>query len=75
MSQQEIIDLLQKEKEPLTRSQIADLLEQDRIKISHILKKLIEQNLVDFIEFDRIETSRRTNQKVDRRTRFYFYCC
>jgi Mn-dependent DtxR family transcriptional regulator len=75
MGQQDILTLLQKEKEPLTRSQIAELLEQDRIKISHLLNKLIAQNLVDFIEYDRIETSRRTNQKVDRRTRFYFYCC
>lgn len=72
MSQVEILELLQKSDEPLTRTQIAEQLGQDRIKVSHLLQKLIKCNDITFVEYDRHETSKRTNMKIDRRTRFYF---
>lgn len=72
MSQQQILDLLQKKKEPLSRSQIAEQLNQDPIKVSHLLCKLIDTNEISFKEFDRHKASEMNNVTVYRRTRFYF---
>jgi Mn-dependent DtxR family transcriptional regulator len=72
MSQQEIYDLLKEEEEPLTRSQIAERLNQDLTKVSHILSKLLEHAEIEAIEYSGEETTIKLNKKVCRRTRFYF---
>lgn len=72
MSQQEIIDLLEKKGE-LSRIQIAKELKQDPIKVSHHLKKLIDIEEVSFTEYDREETAQRLiGIRSCRRTRFYY---
>lgn len=53
MGQQEIIELLEKQTEPLSRSQICNFLGEPGSKISHIINKLLEQGEVKSIEIDR----------------------
>jgi predicted transcriptional regulator len=53
MGQGEIIELLEKLRRPLSRTEIAQLLEQDVTNISHHLKKLITHHEIKIVELNR----------------------
>ena len=73
MSQEEVIDLLQKMKEPIAVSDIAKMIEDDAYKISKELNKMLKYNEVNFIEIDRFEAMKKYNCK--RRMRLWFINC
>lgn len=69
MSQQEIIDLLENTKEPLTLSQICLNLCQDKAKVSRPLKKLIHYKEISYTEIDHTEAKKYGSK---RRMRLYY---
>ena len=69
---QEIVDFLKTCTEPVTRKQIAEGLEWNPERVSHILKKLLKFNEVNFIEHDRNNASKLVGYILTRRTRFFF---
>ena len=70
MSQQDVIKILGKMKEPLSVSDIARLIDDDVYKISKELTKMLKYNEVAFIEIDRFEAMEKYNCK--RRMRLWF---
>lgn len=68
----EVVDFLKTCDKPVTRKQIADNLEWDPVRVSHILKKLLKYNEVDFIEHNRNNASELAGYILTRRTRFFF---
>ena len=71
MSQQEIIEVLEKHKnKPFTRSEIAALLEIGVTAVSHALKSLVDNNEVKIIEIGREEAMKKYRCK--RRIRLYY---
>lgn len=69
---QEIVDFLKTCDKPVTRKQIADCLEWNPERVSHILKKLLKFNEVDFIEHNQNNASKLVGYILTRRTRFFF---
>ncbi len=72
IGQAEIIEFLKTCEEPVTRKQIADGIECDPIKVSHLLKCLLKFREVDFIEHPSEEASKLVGYILLRRTRFFF---
>lgn len=72
MGQGEVIDFLKECEEPVTRRQIAEGIDCDPIKVSHILPKLLKSREVDFIEYAREKASKLVGYMLLRRTRFFF---
>lgn len=72
IGQAEVIDFLKSCDKPVTRKQIAEALDCDPIKISHILKNLLKFAEVDFIEHPRDIASDLVGYVLLRRTRFFF---
>lgn len=69
MSQEEIIQLLEQKREPLTLSSICNCLNQDKAKINKQLRKLIHYKEVSYTEIDHTE-ARKFGSK--RRMRLYY---
>lgn len=72
IGQAEIIDFLKTCDDPVTRKQIAEGLDCDPVKVSHILRDLLKFNEVDFIEYPREQASELVGYILLRRTRFFF---
>lgn len=73
MGQDEILDCLKKYKKPVSRRQIAEDLDWDPVKVSHLIKKLLKQNSVKCVEYDRIQSGKLLGlNRAFRRTRFYY---
>lgn len=72
MGQGEVIDFLKECEEPVTRRQIAEGIDSDPIKVSHILTNLLKFKEVDFIEHAREKASDLVGYMLLRRTRFFF---
>ncbi len=72
IGQAEIIDFLKECEKPMTRKQIADGLDYDPVKVSHILRDLLKFKEVDFIEHARDIASELVGYVLLRRTRFFF---
>ena len=72
MGQGEVIDFLKECEEPVTRTQIAEGIDSDPIKVSHILTNLLRFKEVDFIEHAREKASELVGYILLRRTRFFF---
>lgn len=76
MGQDEIIKLLKKENRPMSRSEIAKILNSPPEKISHIIQRMLKYNDIECIELDREQSNKilkaRISIKVQRRTRFYY---
>ena len=70
MSQSEIIDLLEKESEPLSVGEISKLLNDNQKKISKCLASMLKYNEVCFVEIDRLEAMKIHNCK--HRMRLWF---
>lgn len=69
MGQAEVIDLLEKIGEPLSRTEIASLLGENPLKISECIRKLLLIGDIDSIEIDRKIAMKKYNSK--RRLRIY----
>ena len=72
IGQSDIINFLETCDYPVTRKQIADGLDCDPIKVSHILRDLLKFKEVDFIEHPREKASELVGYILLRRTRFFF---
>ena len=72
MGQIDIILLLEKEKKPLSRKEISDLLKERPQKITNLLKDLIDGKDICFIEIDRNEAQKKYGNNIKRRMRLYF---
>lgn len=73
LGQGEIIDCLRKHKEPISRRQIADELDWDVVKVSHLIKKMLENGGIKCIELDRFQSGKKLGlDRAFRRTRFYY---
>jgi len=72
IGQAEVIDFLKECEKPVTRKEIADGLDCDPIKVSHILQDLLKFKEVDFIEQPRDKASKLVGYYLSRRTRFFF---
>jgi len=70
MSQSEIIDLLEKEEEPLSVGEISKLLDDNQKKVSRCLASMLKYHEVCFIEIDRIEAMK--NHHCKKRMRLWF---
>jgi len=72
MGQEEIINLLEKAKTPLSRTQIAEMLKETPIKISLLIKRIFKDphTEVKCIEINRLQAMKFYNCK--RRMRLYF---
>jgi len=73
LGQDEIIRCLEKHKKPISRKQIAEEVMYDVIKVSHLIKKLLNKNEIKCIELDRIQAGIMLKlNRPFRRTRFYY---
>lgn len=73
MGQEEILDFLKKQEKPLSRGQIAIGLDYDEIKVSHLIRKLLNQNEIKSIEISRYEAKKILGDNSPcRRCRIYF---
>lgn len=74
MGQKEVMDVLKESKTPLSRSQIAELLDSQPIKVSITLRTLLKYKDIECVELDRFQAAKVLGWKVPiRRVRFY-YC-
>ena len=53
MGQSDILEVLEKAKEPLSRGQIAQILNFDLVKVSHSISRLIKARDIKVIEINR----------------------
>jgi len=73
MGQEDIYNVLKKHNKPLTRTQIAEELNEHPCKISKIIKKLLLHNEIKCIEISRLEAQTLlNNQNHKRRLRLYY---
>jgi DNA-binding transcriptional ArsR family regulator len=73
MSASEIIDLLEKEKKPLSRREIAEKIDATPCRVSHHLKKLVIHKEVQVLEISRFDAKIYfKNNAPSRRMRLYF---
>lgn len=70
MSQEEIIEVLEKEKRPMSRGEIAFALQKDALKITHQLAQLLKFSEIKCIEIDRFEAKKRF--RCNRRMFLYY---
>ena len=70
MSQEEVIRILEKVKKPLSRTEIAKILNKDLINISHSIARLIKGHQIKIIEIDREQAMIEFHCK--RRMRLYY---
>lgn len=70
MGQQEVIEILQKAKKPLSRTEIAERLNETAIKISILIRRMLKYGEVKCIEINRKQALKYYNCK--RRMRIYY---
>lgn len=71
MGQGEVIEFLQKQKEPLSSGEIAYFMKEPPSKISRIISKLLEFSEIEYVEIDRKESMKRVGSR--RRILLYYY--
>ena len=73
IGQAEVVKCLEKHDKPISRKQIAEELGYDVIKVSHTVKKLLDNDDIKCIELDRIQAGEMLKLgRPFRRTRFYY---
>lgn len=73
LGQGEIIKCLEKHKAPISRREIAEEIGDDVVKVSHLIRKLMDKKEVKCIEVDRVQAGKMLGLKSPfRRTRFYY---
>lgn len=70
MSQSNIIELLEKESEPLSMGEIADMLKANYSKVVKDINKMIKYKEIKYLEIDRLEAMKKYHCR--RRMRLYF---
>lgn len=70
MGQQKVIDILEKAEKPLSRSEIAKLLDERNEKVSLWIKKMLRYNEIKCMEINRVQAKKHYNCK--RRMRIYY---
>jgi len=70
--QAEVIKFLESCDSPVSRTQIAEALDENAIKISHALARLIRWSEVEFVEYSGEKMKELVGYSPGRRTRFYF---
>ncbi len=70
MGQAEVMELLEKMKEPLSRTDIANILKENTITVSHALQRLISYNEVKVIEISGEQAL--VKYKCKKRMRLYY---
>lgn len=70
MAQEEVIQILKKENKPLSRTEIADKLGMDKLRVSHAIQRLEKGNDIKIIEINRQQAMERYHCK--RRMRLYY---
>ena len=69
MTQEEVYDVLKKEKRPLSRGEIAKILKDDPTHVSHSINKLIKSHYIKIIEINQHQARKYGCQ---RRMRLYY---
>ena len=73
MSSSDILEILEKEKKPLSRREIAELINDTPCYVSHHLKKLVLHNEVKIVEITRTQAKIFFKEKApSRRMRLYY---
>lgn len=72
MGQGEVIKFLEGCNKPLSRKQIAEAMNEDPIKISHIIRNLLRWGEIEFVEYTGEKVFRVAGYVTGRRTRFFF---
>lgn len=72
MGQADVIKFLEGCNKPVSRKQIAEGLQEEAIKISHILANLLRWAEIEFIEYSGEMVQKLAGYSSGRRTRFYF---
>ncbi len=73
MGQDEVLQCLEKQKEPISRSEIAKELGCEPISVSHAIKKLLNKEEIKCIELDRVQAGLKLGMdRPFRRMRFYY---
>ncbi len=73
LGQDEIIKCLEKHNKPISRKEIAKQTDYDVVKVSHLIKKLLNKEEIKCIELDRIQAGKMLGLgRSFRRTRFYY---
>lgn len=70
MGQSEILDILEREKKPLSRTQIAKFLHQDVTLVSRVIARMIKNESVKIVEISREQAKVMFNCR--RRMRMYY---
>jgi DNA-binding transcriptional regulator LsrR (DeoR family) len=73
MSQEEVINILEKFNKPLSRTEIATTLNISVIRVSHALKRLTKSREVKIIELTREQAAEHYGACHKRRMRLYYY--
>jgi len=72
VGQTEVIKFLESCENPVSRKQIAEAMEENAIKISHILADLLRWSEIEFVEYTGDQVKKIAGYSPGRRTRFYF---
>ena len=74
MSQQDVLKVLEKEKKPLSRSEIAEKLNQSVILVSSNIRELLKNRDIKAIEIDRHQAKEhfQGTKSIKRRMRLYY---
>ena len=70
MTQEEVYEVLKKEKRPLSRAEIAKLLNDDPTHVSHSINRLIKSKYIKIIEINQYQAMEKYNCR--RRMRLYY---
>ena len=70
MGQSEVLDILEKYKKPLSRTDIATMLEQDLVMVSHAIARLVKSHEIKIIEINSEQALKL--YKCKRRMRLYY---
>lgn len=70
MSQEEVLSALEKFKRPLSRTEIASVINRDKRIVTHAIGKLIKSNEIKIIEINREQAMEKYNCR--RRMRLYY---
>lgn len=74
MGQSEVLEVIKKHEKPISRREIAEKLDYDPVKVSHLINKLLKGKEIKCIEVDRFQASKMLGRSTPfRRMRFY-YC-
>jgi hypothetical protein len=72
VTQGEVIEFLERQKEPRSAKVISEEIKVEVVLVHHALKKLLRWKEVEYIELDRNISSFYQKRKVNKRTCFFF---